>query len=42
LPPRAKQELYEKDQLIQVFIDPLTELQQTLLQLLEVDAAVYR
>jgi len=40
--PRTKEELYEKDQLIQVFIDPLTELQQTLLQLLEIDAAVYR
>ena len=40
--PRAKQELYEKDQLIRAFIDPLTELQQTLLQLLEIDAAVYR
>ena len=39
---RAKHELYEKDKMIQVFIDPLTELQQTLLQLLEIDAAVYR
>ena len=39
---RAKQELYEKDQLVQVFIDPLTELQQSLLQLLEIDATVYR
>jgi hypothetical protein len=40
--PRAKEELYEKDHLIQVFIDPRTELQQTWLQLLEIDAAVYR
>ena len=39
---RAKHELYENDRLIQVFIDPLTELQQTLLQLLEIDATVYR
>ena len=40
--PRTKEELHEKDQLIHVFIDPLTELQQTLLQLLEIDAAIYR
>jgi len=40
--PRAKEELYEKDHLIQVFINPRTELQQTWLQLLEIDAAVYR
>jgi len=39
---RTKHELYEKDQLIHVFIDPLTELQHTLLQLLEIAAAAYR
>jgi len=39
---RTKHELYEKDQLIHVFIDPLTQLQQTLLQLLEIAAAAYR
>jgi len=39
---RDKHELYEKDQLIEVFIDPLTDIQQTVLKLLEIDAAVYR
>jgi len=39
---RAKQELYEKDQLIKVFVDPLTPLQATILKLFEIDAAVYR
>jgi transposase len=38
---RAKQELYEKEQFIRVFITPLTEIQQTVLQLLDIDAAVY-
>lgn len=39
---RAKDELYEHDQLIKVFIQPLTELQQTVLELLDIDPAVYR
>lgn len=39
---RAKHELYESEQWIQTFVDPLTEIQQTVLQLLEIDPAVYR
>lgn len=39
---RAKDELYENEQLIKVFIQPLTELEETVLGLLDIDAAVYR
>jgi len=39
---RAKHELYEKDRLLKVFVQPLTEIQQTVLELLDLDAAVYR
>jgi transposase len=39
---RAKTELYEHDQLIEIFVDPISELQQTVLQLLDIDAAVYK
>ena len=39
---RAKDELYEKDHLIKVFIQPLSGIQQTVLDLLDIDAAVYR
>ena len=40
---RAKQELYDKDQLIEVFVDPLTDIQKTVLNLLQIDpAALYR
>jgi len=39
---RAKHGLYEKQQLIKVFVDPLTEIQKTVLELLEIDAAVFR
>jgi transposase len=39
---RAKHELYENDELIKVFSDPLTDLQSTVLELLEIDAAVYK
>lgn len=38
----AKYQLYEQNALITTFVDPLTELQQTVLQLLDIDAAVYR
>jgi transposase len=38
----AKHELYENDQLIKVFVDPLTEIQKTVLELLEIDAAAYQ
>ena len=39
--PRAKYHLYDQDTLLKTFVDPLTELQQTVLQLLEIDPAVY-
>lgn len=39
---RTKDQLYEHDQLIKTFIDPLTEIQKTVLRLLEIDEAVYR
>jgi transposase len=39
---RTKHELYEHDRLIKTFIDPATEIQKTVLKLLEIDAAVYR
>ncbi len=38
----AKHELYQKEQLIKVFADPLTDIQKTVLELLDIDAAVYR
>ena len=38
---RTKDELYENDQLIRTFIDPLTNLQKTVLELLDLDTAVY-
>jgi transposase len=38
---RTKEEIYEKDRLIRTFIEPLTELQQLVLQLLEIDTTVY-
>ena len=39
---RAKHGLYENAQLIKVFVDPLTDIQKTVLELLEIDAAVYK
>lgn len=40
---RAKQELYDKDQFIELFVDPLTDIQKTVLDLLQIDpAALYR
>jgi transposase len=39
---RAKHELYERDQLIKVFTVPLTQIQQTVLDLLGIDSGVYR
>lgn len=38
----AKHELYQKDQMIKVFADPLTDIQKTVLDLLDIDAAVYK
>lgn len=38
----AKYQLYEENALITTFVEPLTELQETLLRLLEIDADVYR
>lgn len=37
----AKHELYEKNQLIKVFVQPLTQIEQTVLELLDINAAVY-
>jgi transposase len=39
---RTKHQLYEQERLIKTFIDPFTEIQTTVLKLLEIDAAVYR
>ena len=39
---RTKSQLYQDNQLIKIFIDPLSEIQQIVLKLLEIDAAVYR
>ena len=39
---RAKHELYKNDQLLKCFLDPLSEIEETVLDLLDVDAAVYR
>lgn len=39
---RTKEQIYEQDQCIQTYVQPLTELQQTVLKLLDIDAAVYR
>lgn len=39
---RAKCELYEENQLIKVFTQPFSEIEQTVLGLLDIDAAVYR
>jgi transposase len=39
---RTKQELYENEQLIKTFIDPLTDIQKTVLNLLDIDAAVFQ
>ena len=39
---RAKCELYQDNQLVKVFVQPLTEIEQAVLDLLDVDAAVYR
>jgi transposase len=38
----AKHELYYKDQLVKVFAKPLTEIQKTVLDLLDMDTAVYQ
>jgi transposase len=38
---RAKHDLYENDLLLKSFIDPLSEIQKTVLDLLDIDAAVY-
>ena len=38
----AKYELYQQDQIIKVFTDPLTEIQKTVLDLLDIDDAVYK
>ncbi len=37
----AKHELYQKDQMIKVFADPLTDIQKTVLDLSDIAAAVY-
>ena len=37
----AKHELYQKDQMIKVFADPLTDIHKTVLDLLAIAAAVY-
>lgn len=39
---RAKHELYYKNQLIKVFAKPLTDIQKTVLALLDIDAVVYQ
>jgi transposase len=39
--PCAKHELYENNQLVRLFSEPLTEVQRTVLQLLEINPAVY-
>ena len=39
---RAQHELYENDQLVKVFTDPLTDTQNTVLELLKIDTVVYR
>jgi transposase len=39
---RTKHQLYEQDRLIKTFIDPLSQIQKTVLKLLEIDSAVYR
>lgn len=39
---RAKYELYDNNQLIRVFTKPLTDIQRTVLDLLDIDAAVYK
>lgn len=39
---RTKHQLYEHDHLIKTFIDPVSGIQQTVLKLLEIDAATYR
>jgi transposase len=38
---RTKDELYDNDRLIRTFIDPLTDIQKTVLELLNLDAALY-
>jgi transposase len=38
---RAKHELYEKDLLVKSFVDPLSEIEKTVLDLLDIDAALY-
>ena len=38
---RAKHELYEKDRLVKSFIDPLSEIEKVVLDLLDIAAAVY-
>ena len=38
---RAKHELYENDRLLKSFVDPFSEIQSTVLDLLGIDAAVY-
>jgi transposase len=39
---RIKSELYENQQFLKSFVNPLTEIQKTVLQLLDIDATVYR
>ena len=39
---RAKHEFYYSNQLIKVFAKPLTDIQKTVLDLLDIDAAVYK
>ena len=39
---RTKNELYEHDQFLKAFVTPLTEIQRTVLHLLDIDAAVYK
>ena len=38
----AKHELYESNQLITVFVDPFTDIQKTVLDLLAIDPGLYR
>jgi transposase len=39
--PCAKYKLYEKDQLVRIFAEPLTDVQRTVLQLLDINPAIY-
>ncbi len=38
---RAKSELYQNDLFLKSFVDPLSQIEKTVLDLLDIDAAVY-